>query len=142
MGLFYAISKGGSVKNLKLDEVNFIVLNKTTGVAATVSDDEKDYGSVGGLAAYIVNSTVDNISLGHINVSAPLAGGLAGYIENTPVTNISMIDGESKIEASNDIVLKTSGANSKMRNFKTVLGGLAGVSYSSSFNDINFILKL
>lgn len=137
MGLFYAISKGGSVKNLKLDEVNFIVLNKTTGVAATVSDDEKDYGSVGGLAAYIVNSTVDNISLGHINVSAPLAGGLAGYIENTPVTNISMIDGESKIEASNDIVLKTSGANSKMRNFKTVLGGLAGVSYSSSFNDIN-----
>ena len=137
MGLFYAISKGGSVKNLKLDEVNFIVLNKTTGVAATVSDDEKDYGSVGGLAAYIVNSTVDNISLGYINVSAPLAGGLAGYIENTPVTNISMIDGESKIEASNDIVLKTSGANSKMRNFKTVLGGLAGVSYSSSFNDIN-----
>ncbi len=137
MGLFYAISKGGSVKNLKLDEVNFIVLNKATGVAATVSDDEKDYGPVGGLAAYIVNSTVDNISLGYINVSAPLAGGLAGYIENTPVTNISMIDGESKIEASNDIVLKTSGANSKMRNFKTVLGGLAGVSYSSSFNDIN-----
>ena len=137
MGLFYAISKGGSVKNLKLDEVNFIVLNKATGVAATVSDDEKDYGSVGGLAAYIVNSTVDNISLGHINVSAPLAGGLAGYIENTPVTNISMIDGESKIEASNDIVLTKSGANSKMRNFKTVLGGLAGVSYSSSFNDIN-----
>lgn len=137
MGLFRYISDG-SVTNLKLDNVNFVVLNKTAGIVSTpISSEEKDYGPVGGLAAFIKNSTVDNISLGTINVSAPLAGGLAGYIENTPVTNISMIDGESKIEASNDIVLKTSGANSKMRNFKTVLGGLAGVSYSSSFNDIN-----
>lgn len=136
IGLFNSIS-GGTVKNLKLDNVEFIVLNKTSGVVATVSSDEKDYGPVGGLAAYIENSTVENISLGYINVSAPFAGGLAGYVVNTPITNISMIGDASKIVASNDIVLNKNKADSKMGGFKTVLGGLVGASYSSSFNDIN-----
>lgn len=136
IGLFNSIS-GGTVKNLKLDNVEFIVLNKTSGIVATVSSDEKDYGPVGGLAAYIENSTVENISLGYINVSAPFAGGLAGYIDKTHITNISMIGDASKIVASNDIVLNKNKADSKMGGFKTVLGGLVGASYSSSFNDIN-----
>ena len=136
IGLFNSIS-GGTVKNLKLDNVEFIVLNKTSGVVATVSSDEKDYGPVGGLAAYIENSTVENISLGYINVSAPFAGGLAGYSVNTSIKNISMIGDASKIVASNDIVLNKNKADSKMGGFKTVLGGLVGASYSSSFNDIN-----
>ena len=136
IGLFNSIS-GGTVKNLKLDNVEFIVLNKTSGIVATVSSDEKDYGPVGGLAAYIENSSVDNISLGYINVSAPFAGGLAGYIDNTHITNISMIGDASKIVASNDIVLNKNKADSKMGGFKTVLGGLVGASYSSDFNDIN-----
>lgn len=136
IGLFKSIS-GGTVKNLKLDNVEFIVLNKTSGIVATVSSDEKDYGPVGGLAAYIENSSVDNISLGYINVSAPFAGGLAGYINNTHITNISMIGDASKIVASNDIVLNKNKADSKMGGFKTVLGGLVGASYSSDFNDIN-----
>ena len=136
IGLFNSIS-GGTVKNLKLDNVEFIVLNKTSGIVATVSSDEKDYGPVGGLAAYIENSSVDNISLGYINVSAPFAGGLAGYINNTHITNISMIGDASKIVASNDIVLNKNKADSKMGGFKTVLGGLVGASYSSDFNDIN-----
>ena len=137
IGLFKSIS-GGTVKNLKLDSVEFVVLNIKSGSgAAAVSSNEEDYGPVGGLAAYIENSTVDNISLGYINVSAPFAGGLAGYIVNTPVTNISMIDAKSKIVASNDIVLKTNKTDSKMGGFKTVLGGLVGTSYSSSFSDID-----
>lgn len=137
IGLFKSISDG-TVKNLKLDSVEFVVLNIKSGSgAAAVSSNEEDYGPVGGLAAYIVNSTVDNISLGHINVSAPLAGGLAGYIEKTPVTNISMINANSRIVASNDIVLNKNKADSKMGGFKTVLGGLVGASYSSDFSDIN-----
>ena len=137
IGLFKSIS-GGTVKNLKLDSVEFVVLNIKSGSgAAAVSSNEEDYGPVGGLAAYIENSTVDNISLGYINVSAPFAGGLAGYIVNTPVTNISMIDAKSKIVASNDIVLKTNKTDSKMGGFKTVLGGLVGTSYASSFSDID-----
>ncbi len=137
IGLFKSISSG-TVKNLKLDSVEFVVLNIKSGSgAAAVSSNEEDYGPVGGLAAYIVNSTVDNISLGHINVSAPLAGGLAGYIEKTPVTNISMINANSRIVASNDIVLNKNKADSKMGGFKTVLGGLVGASYSSDFSDIN-----
>jgi hypothetical protein len=137
IGLFNSIS-GGTVKNLKLDNVEFIVLNMASGIGkVAMSSDEEDYGPVGGLAAYIENSSVDNISLGYINVSAPFAGGLAGYINKTHITNISMIGDASKIVASNDIVLKTNKTDSKMGGFKTVLGGLVGASYSSDFNDIN-----
>ena len=137
IGLFKSISDG-TVKNLKLDSVEFVVLNIKSGSgAAAVSSNEEDYGPVGGLAAYIENSTVDNISLGYINVSAPFAGGLAGYINHTHITNISMINANSRIVASNDIVLNKNKADSKMGGFKTVLGGLVGASYLSDFSDIN-----
>ena len=139
MGLFHRIS-GGTVKNLKLSDVDFIILN-IPSKGTSISDDEKDYYPVGGLAGIIENgSVVDHISLGYINVSAPFAGGLAGYVDNSAISNISMIGSvasASKIIVTNDIVLTGNKKDSKMGGYKTLLGGLAGAAYSSEFNDID-----
>ena len=139
MGLFHRIS-GGTVKNLKLSDVDFIILN-IPSKGTSISDDEKDYYPVGGLAGIIENgSVVDHISLGYINVSAPFAGGLAGYVDNSAISNISMIGSvasTSKIIVTNDIVLTGNKKDSKMGGYKTLLGGLAGAAYSSEFNDID-----
>ncbi len=139
MGLFHRIS-GGTVKNLKLSDMDFIILN-IPSKGTSISDDEKDYYPVGGLAGIIENeSVVENISLGYINVSAPFAGGLAGYVDNSAISNISMIGSvasTSKIIVTNDIVLTGNKKDSKMGGYKTLLGGLAGAAYSSEFNDID-----
>ena len=139
MGLFHRIS-GGTVKNLKLSDMDFIILN-IPSKGTSISDDEKDYYPVGGLAGIIENgSVVDHISLGYINVSAPFAGGLAGYVDNSAISNISMIGSvasTSKIIVTNDIVLTGNKKDSKMGGYKTLLGGLAGAAYSSEFNDID-----
>ena len=143
MGLFKKIPQGSTVKDLKLDNVNFIILNMTdnTGVVTKkVPTAEADYSPVGALAGSILGSQVENISLGYINVSAPLVGGLAGYASNSTFTDIQMIekaDEVSKIIVTNDIVLKENVQNSKMGTYKTVLGGLVGASYYNGFKDIS-----
>ena len=143
MGLFRRIS-GGKVNNLKLSELNFIVL-KIPSKGTSISTDEKDYHPVGGLAGIIENeSVVENISLGFVNVSAPFAGGVAGYVDNSTISGIDMMDASlttSRIIATNDIVLTQNKADSKMGGYKTLLGGIAGASYSSEFKDINIIIE-
>ena len=139
MGLFNSISDG-VVKNIKLDSVDFIILRKTSG-GTSVSADEKDYHPVGGLAGYIENSQVENISLGYVNVSAPLAGGLAGYVEKSTFKDIKTTT-DGAIIVTNDIVLTKNNDNSKMGTYKTVLGGLAGSSKFSTFENIALNLYL
>ena len=143
MGLFKKIPQGSTVKDLKLDNVNFIILNKADNsdvMTKTVPTTESSYSPVGAIAGSILGSQVDKISLGYINVSAPLAGGLAGYANNSKITDIQMMESSnvgSKIIVTNDIVLKENAQNSKMGTYKTVLGGLVGASYYNSFKDIS-----
>ena len=143
MGLFKKIPQGSTVKDLKLDNVNFIILNKadnTGAIVKTVPTTEENYSPVGALAGSIFGSQVNNISLGFINVSAPLVGGLAGYADNSTITDIKMMertDVVSKIIVTNDIVLNKNVQNSKMGTYKTVLGGLVGASYYNGFKDIS-----
>ena len=139
MGLFNKISNG-VVKNIKLDSVDFIILRKTSG-GTSVSANEKDYHPVGGLAGYIENSLVENISFGHVNVSAPFAGGLAGYVEKSTFKDIKTTT-NGAIVVTNDIVLTKNNDNSKMGTYKTVLGGLAGSSKFSTFENIALNLYL
>lgn len=139
MGLFNKISNG-VVKNIKLDSVDFIILRKTSG-GTSVSANEKDYHPVGGLAGYIENSQVENISLGYVNVSAPFAGGLAGYVEKSTFKDIKTTT-DGVIIVTNDIVLTKNNDNSKMGTYKTVLGGLAGSSKFSTFENIALNLYL
>ena len=139
MGLFNKISDG-VVKNIKLDSVDFIILRKTAS-GTSVSANEKDYHPVGGLAGYIENSQVENISLGYVNVSAPFAGGLAGYVEKSTFKDIKMAT-NGVVIVTNDIVLTKNNDNSNMGTYKTVLGGVAGSSKFSTFENITLNLYL
>ena len=139
MGLFNKISDG-VVKNIKLDSVDFIILRKTAS-GTSVSANEKDYHPVGGLAGYIEDSQVENISLGYVNVSAPFAGGLAGYVEKSTFKDIKMAT-NGVVIVTNDIVLTKNNDNSNMGTYKTVLGGVAGSSKFSTFENITLNLYL
>ena len=143
MGLFNTISNG-IIQNLKIDDVNFVVLNKTESTSpfkGTVPGNEANYKPVGALAGTIENSRVSDITLGKINVSAPLAGGLAGYVENSIFENIET-ESTGAIIVTNDIGLKINEDNSKMGTYKTILGGLVGVSKVSSFKNIDLNLYM
>ena len=138
MGLFQEIS-GDIVKDLTLDSINFVVLRKVA--SGEVPNKESKYKPVGALAGTIKNSSVSDITLKHINVSAPLAGGLAGYVESSTFKNVKATAAGSII-VTNDIVLVSNEKNGKMGTFKTVLGGLAGSSKFSTFENIELNLHL
>ena len=137
-GLFQEISNG-TVKDLTLDSINFVVLQKVA--SGSVPNKEDSYKPVGALAGTIKNSSVSNITLEKINVSAPLAGGLAGYVESSTFKDIKTTT-DGAIIVTNDIVLATNKKNGYMGTFKTVLGGLAGSSKFSTFENINLNLYL
>ena len=145
LGLFGQITEK-TVRNLNISNVHFAV---TSGEPALTSGG--DYRPVGALAPKISNSIVTDVKLKNVVIQAPLAGGLAGYIENSTIKDISTVD-NSFIKVTNGIsitedyigkVIYKNGDNVPVFSpYKVLLGGLAGAAYFSNFQDIDIAVQV
>lgn len=155
MGLFSRI-ENGTVRDLKISNVNFIVSKEWGGGKVSTfdaPDDIKDYKPVGALAGSIVGSVVQSISLAEITIKGPFAGGLVGYIEDSEVADIQRYKGTKPINVSNDITIKQDQVGAslsslfpsytyKVPSYKVALGGIAGIAVQTNFHHIVILLNL
>jgi hypothetical protein len=135
-----------TIRDLIISNVHFAV---TSGEPALTSGG--DYQPAGALAARISNSTVTNVKLKDVVIQAPLAGGLAGFIENSTIKDISTVD-NSFIKVTNGISITEDyigkaiykyGENVAVFDpYKVLLGGLAGAAYFTNFEDIDLAVQV
>ena len=143
LGLFGQITEK-TVKNLNISNVHFVV---TSGEPALTSGG--DYRPVGALAPKISNSIVKDVKLKNVVIQAPLAGGLAGYIENSTIKNISTID-NSFIKISNKSQITDGYIGSEIsgdytnvfKPYKVLLGGLAGAAFFTNFVNVDLAVQV
>ncbi len=143
LGLFGQITEK-TVKNLNISNVHFVV---TSGEPALTSGG--DYRPVGALAPKISNSIVKDVKLKNVVIQAPLAGGLAGYIENSTIKNISTID-NSFIKISNKSQITDGYIGSVIsgdytnvfKPYKVLLGGLAGAAFFTNFVNVDLAVQV
>jgi hypothetical protein len=159
-GLFGEIS-GRTIKNLVISNVTFTVTDKYTDLSPA-STDAGDYQAAGALAPAIFSSKIENVKLNDISIQAPLAGGLAGFIEGSTVMHV-FTDNGSNISITNDrqildgyigsTVYTESYPNSTVfkgyryvsgvqEQYKVLLGGLAGASMFTTFQNINIAVQV
>ncbi|SHK88732.1 T9SS type A sorting domain-containing protein [Fibrobacter sp. UWB12] len=159
-GLFGEIS-GRTIKNLNISNVTFTVTDKHTDLSPA-STDAGDYQAAGALAPTIFSSIIENVKLKDISIQAPLAGGLAGFIEGSTVKHV-FTDNGSNISITNDrqildgyigsTVYTESYPNSTVfkgyryvsgvqEQYKVLLGGLAGASMFTTFQNINIAVQV
>jgi hypothetical protein len=159
-GLFSELA-GKTVQNLTISNVDYKVTDKQPEYVPA-SNDAGDYQPAGALAPTIFNSTIKNIKLEKISIQAPLAGGLAGYIENSSIGRVFTTEG-SNISITNDrqilngyigyTVYDNNYPNNtvfkgyrivsgEQEQYKVLLGGLAGASMFTTFQDIDIAVQV
>ncbi len=137
VGLFKEISNA-TVKNLIFSNVQFVTSTLNS------SDLGAKYFPVGALAGKIYKSEVNGVDLNNVVIQGPLAGGLAGVIEESLILNFYAYGTNNVVKVSNEIqvidgyVGECEGCGiSYTYGYKALVGGLAGVAYQTSFDNIN-----
>ncbi|OWV20653.1 hypothetical protein B7982_13700 [Fibrobacter sp. UWB2] len=137
VGLFKEISNA-IVKNVAFSDVQFVTSTLNS------SDLGAKYFPVGALAGKIYKSEVNGVDLNNVVIQGPLAGGLAGVIEESLISNFYAYGTNNVVKVSNEIqvidgyVGECEGCGISYTNgYKALVGGLAGVTYQTSFDNIN-----
>ena len=137
VGLFKEISNA-IVKNVAFSDVQFVTSTENP------SDLGTKYFPVGALAGKIFRSSVEGVDFTNVVIQAPLAGGLAGVIEESSISDFYSYGTGNVVKVSNEIAVadgyvgECEGCNiSYTKGYKALVGGLAGVAYQSSFDNIN-----
>ncbi|ADL27390.1 hypothetical protein FSU_2546 [Fibrobacter succinogenes subsp. succinogenes S85] len=137
VGLFKEISNA-IVKNVAFSDVQFVTSTLNP------SDLGTKYYPVGALAGKIYKSEVNGVDLNNVVIQGPLAGGLAGVIEESLISNFYAYGTNNVVKVSNEIqvidgyVGECEGCGISYTNgYKALVGGLAGVTYQTSFDNIN-----
>ena len=118
VGLFESINRM-TVQRVKLDGVRIIIDGK--------SHKGKDYHPVGALAGVVSFSLIDSISIANETIQAPIAGGIAGYVKNATLSNIS---GDGIYVSNSVLISDGYAGFVKIAQetgYNVFLGGLAGV---------------
>ena len=137
VGLFKEISNA-IVKNVAFSDVQFVTSTLNP------SDLGTKYYPVGALAGKIFRSSVEGVDFTNVVIQGPLAGGLAGVIEESLISGFWSFGTNNVVNVSNEIAVtdgyvgECEGCNiSYTKGYKALVGGLAGVAYQSSFDNIN-----
>ena len=137
VGLFKEISNA-IVKNVAFSDVQFVTSTLNP------SDLGTKYYPVGALAGKIFRSSVEGVDFTNVVIQGPLAGGLAGVIEESSISDFYSYGTGNVVKVSNEIAVadgyvgECEGCNiSYTKGYKALVGGLAGVAYQSSFDNIN-----
>ena len=137
VGLFKEISNA-IVKNVAFSDVQFVTSTLNP------SDLGTKYYPVGALAGKIFRSSVEGVDFTNVVIQAPLAGGLAGVIEESSISDFYSYGTGNVVKVSNEIAVadgyvgECEGCNiSYTKGYKVLVGGLAGVAYQTSFDNIN-----
>ncbi len=137
VGLFKEISNA-IVKNVAFSDVQFVTSTENP------SDLGTKYYPVGALAGKIYNSRVEGVDFNNVVIQGPLAGGLAGVIEESLISSFWSFGTNNVVNVSNEIAVtdgyvgECEGCNiSYTKGYKALVGGLAGVAYQTSFDNIN-----
>ena len=137
VGLFKEISNA-IVKNVAFSDVQFVTSTLNP------SDLGTKYYPVGALAGKIFRSSVEGVDFTNVVIQGPLAGGLAGVIEESLISGFwsfgtnNVVNVSNEIEVTDGYVGECEGCNiSYTKGYKALVGGLAGVAYQTSFDNIN-----
>ena len=137
VGLFKEISNA-IVKNVAFSDVQFVTSTLNP------SDLGTKYYPVGALAGKIFRSSVEGVDFTNVVIQGPLAGGLAGVIEESSISDFYSYGTGNVVKVSNEIAVadgyvgECEGCNiSYTKGYKALVGGLAGVTYQTSFDNIN-----
>ena len=137
VGLFKEISNA-IVKNVAFSDVQFVTSTLNP------SDLGTKYYPVGALAGKIFRSSVEGVDFTNVVIQGPLAGGLAGVIEESLISGFWSFGTNNVVNVSNEIAVadgyvgECEGCNiSYTKGYKALVGGLAGVAYQTSFDNIN-----
>ncbi len=137
VGLFKEISNA-IVKNVAFSDVQFVTSTENP------SDLGTKYYPVGALAGKIFRSSVEGVDFTNVVIQGPLAGGLAGVIEESLISGFWSFGTNNVVNVSNEIAVtdgyvgECEGCNiSYTKGYKALVGGLAGVAYQTSFDNIN-----
>ena len=142
VGLFKEISNA-TLKNLSFSNVQFVTSTENP------SDLGTKYFPVGALAGKIYNSSVEGVDFENVVIQGPLAGGLAGVIEESSISGFWSFGTGNVVNVSNEIAVtdgyvgECEGCGISYTNgYKALVGGLAGVAYQTSFENINLQLDV
>ena len=131
VGLFTTANRV-TIKNVNFDGVRIVVSGK--------SSSGKDYHPAGALAGVITYSLIDSISIANVAVQGPVAGGLAGYIRNTTLSNVT---GDGVVVSNSVAITEGYAGSAELNfetGYNVFLGGLAGVAVrDTSENDKTFV---
>lgn len=120
-----------TIENIKMNGVRIYIDGE--------SGDGKDYYPVGALVGMVSLATVQNIELANDSIQAPFAGGLAGFVKNSTISNIT---GNDDIYITNKVTITEGYAGSSVMDsvsdHKVFLGGIVGVAYRSEHEDPTF----
>ena len=137
VGLFKEISNA-TLKNLSFSNVQFVTSTENP------SDLGAKYFPVGALAGKIFRSSVEGVDFTNVVIQGPLAGGLAGVIEESLISGFWSYGTNNVVKVSNEIAVadgyvgECEGCGLSYTNgYKALVGGLAGVAYQTSFDNIN-----
>ena len=137
VGLFKEISNA-IVKNVAFSDVQFVTSTLNP------SDLGTKYYPVGALAGKIFRSSVEGVDFTNVVIQGPLAGGLAGVIEESSISDFYSYGTGNVVKVSNEIAVadgyvgECEGCGISYTNgYKALVGGLAGVAYQTSFDNIN-----
>lgn len=106
VGFFESIDST-TVSKLKIDGVRIVIKDD--------SEDGKDYFPVGALAGYTNHSSVNNVSVANVSISAPFAGGLVGLLMNSSMMNDTAVN-EISVTNSRPIITGFAGSETVVRN--------------------------
>ncbi len=139
-----------TVENVEMKQVRIAIKDSRTTRDASKAG--ADYYPVGALAGTVSQSTVRNIFLADVSITAPMAGGVMGYVKESSIRQIVAND---DIRIGNDIELtyaKGNYAGSKITStlqyltepseYTVFLGGIAGMAVKDSMDNIKVRAKV
>ncbi|MBR4399041.1 MAG: InlB B-repeat-containing protein [Fibrobacter sp.] len=131
VGLFKTANRV-TVKNIKFDGVRIIVSDE--------SAKGESYHPAGALAGVVTFSLIDSISITNASIQGPIAGGLAGYIRNTTISNVT---GDGVVVSNSVAIANGYAGSAELKmetGYNVFLGGLAGVAVrDTSEGDKTFV---
>lgn len=139
VGLFKGLNSV-EVSDLNFENVYFAIDASEANAPNNTHAD--NYRSVGALAGFAKNSTIENVKLKNIRITSPIAGGLVGLTQNATLKKVYGSD----IELSNKSVInKINGSYAGQKGtdvvhwgslYSVFVGGLVGSAVNTEFEDI------
>lgn len=121
VGFFGSLPKGYA-GNVLVKNVRIIIKDSREDRDPTAAG--KDFYPVGSFVGMAAMSTIENVTLEDVTISAPIAGGVAGYVGNSTVRNILATD---DLVISNDIDITPYDGN--------FAGNVVGEMYSNDLHE-------